>query len=123
VAPHFGAGATRQAFIHLDDLAELFVRALDRAPAGAVLHGVAGEISMLELARAVGRMTGAGVEPAAWTLEKMYAGGGSAGISMSLNKRMSAERTHELLGWKPTRADIIEDIESGSYAHPGDAAI
>jgi hypothetical protein len=40
-----------------------------------------------------------------------------SGISVSLNKRMSARKTRELLDWSPTRADILRDIESGSYTN------
>jgi hypothetical protein len=39
-----------------------------------------------------------------------------SGISLSLDKRISAEKTRRLLGWTPTRTDILQDIESGSYA-------
>ncbi|TMK98361.1 MAG: hypothetical protein E6G34_12025 [Actinobacteria bacterium] len=37
------------------------------------------------------------------------------GISLSLNKRLSSAKTRRLLGWSPARADILQDIESGSY--------
>jgi hypothetical protein len=39
-----------------------------------------------------------------------------SGISMSLNKRLSSERTRQLTGWKPSQRDILNDIEHGSYA-------
>jgi hypothetical protein len=38
------------------------------------------------------------------------------GISLSLNKRLSSAKTRRLLGWSPARADILHDIEAGSYA-------
>jgi nucleoside-diphosphate-sugar epimerase len=36
-APHLGAGGVRQGYVHIDDLAELYVQALERAPAGTML--------------------------------------------------------------------------------------
>jgi hypothetical protein len=37
------------------------------------------------------------------------------GISLSLNKRLSSDKTRQLLEWKPKRADILNDISTGSY--------
>jgi nucleoside-diphosphate-sugar epimerase len=36
-APHLGAGGVRQGYVHIDDLVELYVQALERAPAGTML--------------------------------------------------------------------------------------
>lgn len=116
VAPHLGSGGTLQGYIHVDELAELYCLALERAPAGAMLHGVAGEVSQRELAAAVSRMIGAGDRTASLPFEEMYATGGPIGVSLSLNKRMSSEKTRRLLGWSPSRTDILHDIEFGSYA-------
>jgi hypothetical protein len=41
----------------------------------------------------------------------------ASGISMSLNKRLSSEKTRKLLDWSPKRADIWDDIAFGSYAN------
>jgi hypothetical protein len=38
-------------------------------------------------------------------------------MSLSLNKRLSSEKTRKLLDWSPKRADIGEDIAFGSYAN------
>jgi nucleoside-diphosphate-sugar epimerase len=81
-----------------------------------VLHGVAGEVSQRELAAAVSRMIGAGDRTASLQFGEMYATGGPIGVSLSLNKRMSSEKTRRLLNWAPTRTDILHDIEFGSYA-------
>jgi nucleoside-diphosphate-sugar epimerase len=43
-APHLGAGGVRQGYVHIDDLAEFYVQALERAPAGTMLHAVTDEI-------------------------------------------------------------------------------
>jgi len=145
-AGHFGSGATTHSYIHLDDLAELYCLAVERAPPGATLHGVVGDITQRELAEAVNRMLGAGEQTDSLTLVQMLGMNAAerfaltatrrltlnmsrkigslfsppssvgAGISLSLDKRISAEKTRRLLGWTPTRTDILQDIESGSYA-------
>jgi nucleoside-diphosphate-sugar epimerase len=60
VAPHLGSGGTLDGCVHINELAELFVLAVERAPKGAVRHGVVGELSQRDLAAAVSRMIGAG---------------------------------------------------------------
>jgi nucleoside-diphosphate-sugar epimerase len=145
-AGHLGSGGTTQSFIHVDDLAELYCLAVERAPHGAILHGVVGDISQRELARAVNRMLGAGDETDSLTLLQMLGmspgerlgltvtkhlsprvsqklgklftppASVGAGVSLSVDKRLSSDRTRRLLGWAPSRTDILRDIESGSYA-------
>ncbi len=116
VAPHLGSGGTLQGYIHVDELAELFFLAVERAPKGAVLHGVVDEVSQRDLAAAVSRLIGAGDKTASFTLEQMFGSAGSVGISLSLNKRLSTEQTRQITGWSPIRTDILHDVEFGSYA-------
>ena len=43
-----GAGRVRQGYVHIDDLVELYVLTLERAPAGTMLHAVTDEIALGE---------------------------------------------------------------------------
>lgn len=115
-APHLGAGGLRQGYVHSDDLAELYVLALERAAAGTMLHAVADEIAMGDLAASVSRLVGNGGRTEPLSLMEMFARGGGGGVSLSLNKRLASEKTRALLGWAPTRLDILKDVEDGSYA-------
>ena len=115
-APHLGAGGVRQGYVHIDDLVELYVLALARAPAGTMLHAVSDEVSLGDLARSVSRLVGAGGRTEALSLMEMYTRGGGGGVSLSLNKRLASQKTRELLAWTPTRQDILEDVEHGSYS-------
>ena len=47
---------------------------------------------------------------------EMHARGGGAGVSLSVNKRLASDKTRTVLGWAPTRYDILADVEHGSYA-------
>jgi nucleoside-diphosphate-sugar epimerase len=145
-AAHLGSGGTIQSYVHIDDLAELYCLAVERAPRGSTLHGVVGDASQRQLAQAVSRMLGAGDETDSLTLVEMLglsaaerrgltltkrlspnmsrrlgklftppASVGS-GISLSLNKRLSSDKTRQLVGWSPSRTDILRDVEFGSYA-------
>jgi len=115
-APHLGVGGVRQGYVHLDDLVELYVLALERAPAGTMLHGVTDEIALGNLAVAVSRLVGARGRTESLSLMEMYSRGGGGGVSLSVNKRLASEKTRKVLNWTPTRYDILEDVEHGSYA-------
>jgi nucleoside-diphosphate-sugar epimerase len=115
VAPHLGAGGVQQGYVHIDDLVELYVLALERAPAGTMLHAVTDEIAMRDLAVSVSRLVGAGGRTEALSLMEMYARGGGGGVSLSLNKRLASQKTRAILAWAPTRHDILKDVEGGSY--------
>jgi nucleoside-diphosphate-sugar epimerase len=115
-APHLGVGGVRQGYVHIDDLVELYVRALERAPAGTMLHAVTAEIALGDLAAAVSRLVGAGGRTEALSLMEMYTRGGAGGVSLSVNKRLASEKTRKVLDWTPTQHDILEDVEHGSYA-------
>ena len=115
-APHLGAGGVRQGYVHIDDLVRLYVLALEHAPAGAMLHAVTDEIALGDLATAVSRLVGAGGRTEALSLMEMYARGGGGGVSLSVNKRLASEKPRKILDWTPTRYDILEDTEHGSYA-------
>jgi nucleoside-diphosphate-sugar epimerase len=133
-AGHWGTGGTTQSYVHVEDLAELFCLAAERAPQRAILHGVTDDVTQRELATAINRMIGVGEQTERLSLEQMLGitadtvgniGGtftppptAASGISMSLNKRLSSEKTRKLLDWSPKRADIWDDIAFGSYANP-----
>jgi nucleoside-diphosphate-sugar epimerase len=133
-AGHWGSGGTTQSYVHVEDLAELFCLAAEHAPHQAILHGVAEDVTQRELATAINRMIGTGEQTDRLSLEQMLGinadtvaniGGAftppataASGISLSLNKRLSSDKTRKLLDWSPTRTDIWDDIAYGSYANP-----
>jgi nucleoside-diphosphate-sugar epimerase len=144
-AGHWGSGGTLQSYVHVEDLAELYSLAVERAPHGAILHGAVADVSQRELALAINRLIGADERTERLSLEQMLgmnavarvaltltrplpvgairAVGNSftpppsagSGISLSLNKRLASARTRQLLGWTPTHTDILRDLELGSY--------
>jgi nucleoside-diphosphate-sugar epimerase len=115
-APHLGTGDVRQGYVHIDDLVELYVLALERAPAGAMLHAVTDEVALGDLATAVSRLVGAGGRTEALSLTEMFARGASGGVSLSVNKRLASDKTRRILDWRPSRHDLLQDVEFGSYA-------
>jgi nucleoside-diphosphate-sugar epimerase len=118
--------------VHVDDLADLFCLAAELAPHGAILHGVADDITLRDLARAINRMIGTDEHTDSVSLLQMLGitadtvgnirgsftppASAASGISLSLNKRLSSDSTRRLLDWSPKRTDIWDDVAFGSYA-------
>jgi nucleoside-diphosphate-sugar epimerase len=114
-APYLGTGGVRQGFVHIDDLVDLYIYALERGPVGSMLHAVTDEVALGDLAQAVSRLVGAQGRTESLSLMQMYARGGGRGVSLSVNKRLASNKTRKVLNWTPTRYDILEDVEHGSY--------
>ncbi len=111
-------GPVRWPMVHLDDLADLYVAALERADAGTLLHAVAEEaVPVVELAAAAARAAGVpgGVE--AWPLADARAALGALfADALALDQACSGSRARGQLGWQPRRPGAVEDLAEGSYA-------
>ena len=118
VAKHFGPGSNRWSNVHIDDLVELYVLALAKAPAGAFYFAENGEASMRELCLALGQMLGHAEEPVEMTLDEAAAewGEGPAMNTMGSNSRVRAVRARAELGWVPSARSAEDEILNGCYA-------
>jgi nucleoside-diphosphate-sugar epimerase len=115
-----GTGQNRWPFVHVDDLADLYLLALERAPAGTLLLAVHGRsYSVREVAAAASRGAGGGGRTIEWSLEDARKTLGAYADALVLDQQASGNRAKELLGWSPSRPDIITEIEHGSYRKKG----
>ncbi len=124
VPKHIGPGANIWSNVHIDDLVELYLLALDKAPAGAFYFAENGENSMGEVCAAIGRTLGQDGRPEAMTLDEAAAewGEGPANDTMGSNSRVRAARARRELGWTPSAPSLLEEIERGCYAGSDDRA-
>jgi nucleoside-diphosphate-sugar epimerase len=115
---HVGRGENRWGNVHIEDLAALYLLALDRAPAGSFFFAENGEASLKEIAAAISRMLGFGGRTRALSLDEALERLAPAAVhySFASNSRVSADKARAMLGWKPRHASIIEEIERGCYA-------
>jgi len=111
-------GPVHWPMVHVDDLADLYVRALDRAPAASLFHAVAEEaVPVTELAVAAARAAGVESVAEAWSLPDARAGLGSLfADALALDQACSGSRARERLGWRPRGVDAVRDLAEGSYA-------
>ncbi|MFF2726913.1 SDR family oxidoreductase [Streptomyces sp. NPDC058008] len=111
---YIGDGANRWPAVHRLDAARLFRLAVEKAPAGSVLHGIAEEgVAVRDIAEVIGRhldVPVASVAPEDAAEHFSWLGG-----FLSLDAPASHALTTELLGWTPTRPGLLEDLEKGHY--------
>jgi nucleoside-diphosphate-sugar epimerase len=122
-AQYVGSGENRWPFVHVDDLADLYLLALEKAPPGTLLLGVSGPSHRVrDVARAASRGVGADGRTVAWPLEEARAKLGPYADALALDQQASGKRAQELLGWRPYRPSVLDDLEQGSYARVEEGA-
>ncbi|HYL77567.1 MAG TPA: SDR family oxidoreductase [Bryobacteraceae bacterium] len=115
-ARYVGTGENHWPMIHLDDLADLYLRALEQAAAGTLLHaadGTAYRLKQIAEAASIGAGTGGRTE--SWPLEDARKTLGPYADALALDQQVSAEKARATLGWTPRAPSVIDDLKSGSY--------
>jgi nucleoside-diphosphate-sugar epimerase len=116
VSAHIGDGANRWPAIHRADAAGLFRLALEKAPAGAVLHGAGeGAVTIRSVAEQIARLLD--IPTVSLTLEQAAEHLGNPFLArfFSLDVPVSSEHTQTLLGWTPRHPTLLDDLEAGDY--------
>ncbi len=119
VSPAMSVRANRWSAAHRLDAAHLFRLAVEKAPAGSVLHAVADEdVPIRTVAEVIGRHLDL---PVAAVAPEDAAGhfGWLAGF-IAADSPASSALTRELMGWRPTHPALIEDLEKGHYFRNSD---
>lgn len=117
-ARHIGPGTNVWSNVHIRDLADLYLLALESAPTGSFFYAENGENAMRDVCTAIGKMLGYGDGTTEMTLAEAagHWGEGPANDTMGSNSRVRALRVRAELGWAPNGPSLIEEIESGCYA-------
>lgn len=110
VSGYVGDGSARWPAVHVADAARLFRLAVERAPAGSVLHAVGDEgVPAREIATVIGRH--AKLPTASVPAEGL----GFLGALLAVDQPASGAHTRALLDWYPTRPGLIDDLDQGHY--------
>ncbi|WP_405664620.1 SDR family oxidoreductase [Streptomyces sp. NBC_01166] len=111
---YIGDGLNRWPVVHRLDAARLFRLAVEKAPAGSVLHAVAEEgVAIRDIAEVIGRRLDVPVVSVA--PEEAAAHFSWLADFLGLDAPASHALTGELLDWRPTRPGLLEDLEKGHY--------
>ncbi|MFF4528493.1 SDR family oxidoreductase [Streptomyces sp. NPDC001407] len=114
VSAYIGDGTNRWSAAHRLDVARLFRLAVEKAPAGSVLHGAAEEgVAIRDIAEVIGRhldlpVTSVPPEAAAEHFAWL-------GHFLAADAPVSSTLTRDLLDWKPTHPGLLEDLDKGHY--------
>jgi len=114
VSGYVADGANCWPAVHQLDAALLFRLALEKAPAGSVLHAVGDEGVPT---RAIAEVIGRHLDLPVVSISPEAAGEhfGWIGMVFGSDIRASGSLTQELLAWQPTHIGLIEDMEQGHY--------
>ncbi|MGY2896741.1 SDR family oxidoreductase [Deinococcus sp. UYEF24] len=110
ISGYIGDGNNHWPAVHVQDAARLFRLAVEKAPAGSVLHGVAEQgVRIGDVAGVIGRHLNLPVK--SMPAEHFSWLGGFFGADSQASNTI----TRELLDWQPTHAGLIADLEQGHY--------
>ncbi len=114
VSVYVGDGANRWPAVHTLDAARLYRLAVESAPAGARLHGVAEQgVPFRQIAEAIGR--GLGVAAASVTPDEAAKYLGFLATFAQVDNPSSSAATRALLKWEPAHAGLLADLEERHY--------
>lgn len=117
VARHPGRGENIWSHVHITDIVDLYLRAIDRAPAGSLFYGENGEAAMRTTVGWISTMLGLGGATEAWAMEAAVAyWGPRTHISLASNSRVRGRLSREVLGWAPGGPTLEHEILRGHYA-------
>ncbi len=113
-AAYIGARAYRWPPAHTHDVGALYRLAVEKAPAGSTLHGVADEgIPFTEIAGTIAARLGVGTRSV--TAEEAPEALGFLASFAGLDNPTSNAKTRALLGWEPTHPGWVDDLQEEHY--------
>ncbi|AKT43419.1 SDR family oxidoreductase [Chondromyces crocatus] len=114
---YVGDGSNVWPAVHTLDVARLYRLALESAPAGTRLHGVAEEgVPFRAIAETIGK--GLGLPAKSITPEEAPHHLGFLARFAGVDNPTSSTRTRALLQWEPTHPGLLADIAEGHYLTP-----
>jgi nucleoside-diphosphate-sugar epimerase len=117
VSVYVGDGANRWPAVHTLDAARLYRLAVESAPPGARLHGVAEQgIPFRQIAEAIGQ--GLGIPVAAVAPDEAARYLGFLAMFAQVDNPSSSDATRARLTWEPVHAGLLADLGERHYFEP-----
>lgn len=106
-----GRGRPIWSAVHIDDLLDLYLLTIERAPSGSFFFAEAEETSFGQIAVALSYALGFGGRTVSWPLAQAVAEIGEvARIALATNCRVRATHARRLLNWRPSRPKLAESL-------------
>jgi len=114
LSAYIGEGRNRWPAVHRLDAARVFRLALEKPEAGVAYHAIAEEgVPTREIAEEIGKQLN--VPVASIPPQDAADHFGFIGRFFGLDCSASSARTQRVLGWRPTHATLLADLERGHY--------
>lgn len=114
---YMGKGLNKWSNVHISDLVDLYILALEKAASGSCFYAENGEESYKDLALYISNALGFEGETMSWKAEEALEEiGGLARYGLGSNSRIRAVHTRKLLGWSPRGESVADWISSNKYA-------
>lgn len=113
IVRHVGKGQNIWSNVHIKDVTDLYLLALEKAPAGSFYFVENGEASFANMSSAIAKRLGLG-QAQDWPIEEAIKEWGyeHATYGLGCNSRVTAAKAREELGWKPTHSSVVNWIEN-----------
>ncbi len=116
VVRYIGDGNNKKTPVYVDDLASLYVLALEKANPGEVFIGAEEEIvTQKQVAEAASRVVGTDVKLVSWPYEEAMKTIGFFAYILALDSVVSGAKARRVLGWQPSGPTLMDELDHGSY--------
>ncbi|HWQ55060.1 MAG TPA: NAD-dependent epimerase/dehydratase family protein [Bryobacteraceae bacterium] len=105
-----GDAGNRWPWVHVDDLADLYVRLLHAPPGTLVVASAGPAVRVRDVAETASRAAGAGGKVEAIPLEEAHKNLGLLADALALDQQVASRRAAELLAWLPKSPGVLEEI-------------
>jgi nucleoside-diphosphate-sugar epimerase len=111
---YIGQGLNRWSNVHIDDLVDLYLLALEKAPGGSFFFAESAEATLKQIAEWISNSLRFGGKTESWKANEAIAEYGDwARFALGSNSRVRATNARRLLHWCPTGPSLQESIQNG----------
>jgi nucleoside-diphosphate-sugar epimerase len=115
-ARYVGDGQNRWPFVDVEDLAQLYVLALEKAKPGSLYNAAHGpSYRVHEVAEAASIGAGAKGKMQELPLDEARKTMHAFADALVLDQQVSGEKAKKELGWSPRAGSVLDDLKTGSY--------
>jgi nucleoside-diphosphate-sugar epimerase len=108
-----GEGLNHWAVVHRDDLADLYVRVVEQAPAGHVFNATDGSrLTFRAIAEVLSRAAGCGGRVVVTPLAAARQAMGPFADALALDQHVSGVLAERLLGWEPKHRSLVGEADA-----------
>ncbi len=123
ISAYVDDGSNRWPAVHRLDAANLYRLALEKAPAGQVLHATGQEaIPFRSIAEKIGEKLGLPARSVTANNAADHFGNPFMAVVFSTDSPVNSQHTQQLLGWRPNHWTLLDDLEHGDYFDPSEPA-